>query len=74
MLLLVCACVKPTDAPYIVQSGCAAVGRAPDRSRDVGLEVRCTGMRIHRCHHIRKEASQIHPAGKSPVAQFTRKH
>lgn len=74
MLFLVCICIEPTNTPYVVQTGFAVVGRAFGRSRDAGLELRCTGMRIHHCHHIRKEAFHVHPDGKSPVARFTQKH
>jgi len=69
MLFLVSACIKPMNTLYVVQFGFAIA-----RNRDAGLEVRCTGTRMHPCHHVRKVPFCMHPAGKSPVAPFTQKH
>lgn len=44
------------------------------RNKGSGLEVRCTGRRIHHCHHTEEEGFHIHPVGKSPIAGFTWKH
>lgn len=40
------------------------------RNKSSGLEVRCTGMRTHHCHHTVEEGFHIHTAGKSPIVKI----
>lgn len=74
MLFLVCGCIEPANTLYVSRSGFALVGTDAGRNGGAGSEVRCAGVRIHGCRHIRQEAFQTHPAGSSPAARFTQKH
>lgn len=70
MLCLVCVYIKPMSL-WVAQSGFAVAGRILEGS---GLEVRCTGMRIHHCHHSVEQVFLTHTAGKSPIVQFAWEH
>lgn len=67
-----CLCVYQAYEP--VGSSVWFCSSWEDFGKGSGLEVRCTGMRTHHCHHTVEQVFLIHTAGKSPIAQFTWEH